>query len=264
MAEDVDTPAAAPADQAKPATRAGGLDVQRDRVAEQHRRPAAMAARSERDLKGAGDDARNDEDLMVAFAHGEPDAFAVLVRRHQRGLYNFLLRSVGDAGRAEELLQDVFVRVIRSKHRYQQTAKFTTWVYKIARNITIDESRRAKFRRHASLDAKRRRGAREGEGRAMIDRLPADQVGTDTAAAGPTIQRRISEAVAELPEEQRVVFLMRQLKGMSFKQIGEVVGAPENTVKSRMRYALEKLRQELSDMDPREAQGDARPGGESR
>jgi len=141
--------------------------------------------------------------------------------------------------------------VIRSKHRYQQTAKFSTWVYKIARNITIDESRRAKFRRHASLDAKRGGGADGGEGRAMIDRLAADDVGTDAAAEAPKIRRRIARAVADLPEEQRAVFLMRQLKGMSFKEIGEIVDAPENTVKSRMRYALEKLRTELSDIDPR-------------
>lgn len=248
MVEDADRSAGdAPA---TTSPRATGIEMPRDRV-----RAAAVSAPAV-DLPGTRpapevDDERSDEVLMLAFRDGETGAFAFLVRRHQRGLYNFLLRSVGDRGRAEELLQDVFVRVIRSKHRYQQTAKFSTWVYKIARNITIDESRRAKFRRHASLDAKRGRSRDGNEGRALVDRLAADEIGTDAAAEAPTIRNRIASAVAELPEEQRVVFLMRQLKGMSFKQIGEIVGAPENTVKSRMRYALEKLRTELGDMDPR-------------
>lgn len=250
MAEDAEQPASAEQEPVMSTRR--GLDVPRDRVV----RPLRESGHGVVD-GGASrettppDDPRADEALMIAFREGETEAFGVLVARHQRGLYNFLLRSVADRGRAEELLQDVFVRVIRSKHRYQQTAKFSTWVYKIARNITIDESRRAKFRRHASLDAKRGGGADGGEGRAMIDRLAADDVGTDAAAEAPKIRRRIARAVADLPEEQRAVFLMRQLKGMSFKEIGEIVDAPENTVKSRMRYALEKLRTELSDIDPR-------------
>lgn len=245
MAEDAEPSASA--DSTPVAAVRRELDVPRDRVPREERALAAAPVRT--------DDPRADEALMIAFREGETEAFGVLVARHQRGLFNFLLRSVADRGRAEELLQDVFVRVIRSKHRYRQTAKFTTWVYKIARNITIDESRRAKFRRHASLDAKR--GSSGDEGRAMIDRLAADEVSTDAAAEAPAIRARIADAVAELPEEQRAVFLMRQLKGMSFKEIGEAVDAPENTVKSRMRYALEKLRGELSDMDPRSDPGGA-------
>jgi RNA polymerase sigma-70 factor (ECF subfamily) len=73
-------------------------------------------------------------------------------------------------------------------------------------------------------------------------------VSVDDQAMGPTIQGRLKVAIDGLPEDQREVFLMRQLGGLSFKQIGEVVGAPENTVKSRMRYALEKLRGELQDL----------------
>ena len=82
----------------------------------------------------------------------------------------------------------------------------------------------------------------------MLDRTAAEQVSVDDEAMAPTIQRRLKEAVDQLPEDQREVFLMRQLGGLSFKQIGKVVGAPENTVKSRMRYALEKLREQLKDL----------------
>jgi RNA polymerase sigma-70 factor (ECF subfamily) len=190
---------------------------------------------------------RTDEALMLSFRDGDARAFEELVTRHRRGLFNFLLRSVQNRSRAEELLQEVFLRVVRSKDRYEKTAKLTTWLYTIARNLCVDESRRAKFRRTVSLDAPRR-GA-EDDSPAMVDTVPADQVATDEAAAAPQIRQRLAKAIDVLPEDQREVFLMRQISGLSFKEIGEIVGAPENTVKSRMRYALEKLRQELADFN---------------
>jgi RNA polymerase sigma-70 factor (ECF subfamily) len=190
---------------------------------------------------------RSDEDLMLAFGSGDSDAFAQLVARHQRGVFNYVLRSVRDRGRSEELLQDVFLRVVRAKDRYERTAKFTTWLYSIARNLCVDESRRARFRDHQSLDAKR--PGRDGdEGGTMLSRLPAKDVPTDEAAEAPTIRRRLSDAVDALPDEQREVFLLRQVSGLSFREIGETLDIPENTVKSRMRYALEKLRTQLADL----------------
>ena len=83
----------------------------------------------------------------------------------------------------------------------------------------------------------------------MLDSVAADQVPTDDAAAAPQIRARIAVAIDALPDDQREVFLMRQVSGLSFKEIGEIVGAPENTVKSRMRYALDKLRNELADFN---------------
>lgn len=189
-------------------------------------------------------DPRTDESLMEAFALGEAEAFDHLVRRHSRGLYNFLLRSVQSAHRAEELLQDVLVRVIRSKHRYRRSAKFTTWMYTIARNLCVDESRRARFRDHESLEAPR---GPDG-GRNLLSGLQADTVPTDARAEAVRLRSRMAHAVSRLPRDQREVFLMRQLGGLSFREIGDAVGAPENTVKSRMRYALEKLRGELSEL----------------
>lgn len=190
-----------------------------------------------------------DEALMSAYRTGDQRAFDVLVLRHSRGIYNFMLRSVRSPARAEELLQEVLVRVIRSKDRYQRSAKFTTWVYTIARNLCVDESRRARFRDHDSLDAPVRRGGRRKQG-SRLSGMPADQMSTDQAAEVPRLRRRLADAVDRLPGEQREVFLMRQLSGLSFREIGVAVGAPENTVKSRMRYALEKLRQELADLRP--------------
>lgn len=185
---------------------------------------------------------------MLAFRDGDASAFEFLVIRHRRPLFNFLLRSVHNRSRAEELLQEVFLRVVRAKERYQRTAKFSTWVYTIARNLCVDESRRQKFRRTQSLEQKR---GSDGGGLSVLDQSAAQQPDVDQQAQAPTLRRRMQAAVAVLPDEQREVFLMRQISGLSFKEIGEAVGAPENTVKSRMRYALEKLRSELADVDPR-------------
>lgn len=200
------------------------------------------------------DDATGDEALMQAFCKGDASSFETLVARHQRGVYNFLLRSVGQKARAEELLQEVFLRVVRAKARYTPSAKFTTWLYSIARNLCVDESRRAKFRKHQSLDAPRK-GSDGDQGSAMISSIPSKDVPTDEAAEAPTIRKRLSEAVSKLPVEQREVFLLRQVSGLSFREIAETVDIPENTVKSRMRYALEKLRSELGDL--RGAEGGA-------
>lgn len=198
---------------------------------------------------GRSSELRSDEALMLSFRDGDARAFEELVARHRRGLFNFLLRSVQNRSRAEELLQEVFLRVVRSKDRYERTAKLTTWLYTIARNLCVDESRRAKFRRVVSLDAPRR--GQEDDSPAMVETVAAEQVATDEAAAAPQIRERLAKAIAGLPDDQREVFLMRQMSGLSFKEIGDIVGAPENTVKSRMRYALEKLRQELADFDMR-------------
>lgn len=197
------------------------------------------------------DGARSDEDLMLAFRDGEAAAFELLVARHKRGLYNFLLRSVHDRSRSEEMLQEVFLRVIRAKDRYQRTARFTTWIYTIARNLCVDESRRQKFRRTVPLEAKRRGQAGGDEGQSILDVTEAKQVAPDAQSEAPKLRERVAAAIDGLPDDQREVFMMRQFGGLSFKQIGEAVGAPENTVKSRMRYALEKLRNDLSDIDPR-------------
>jgi RNA polymerase sigma-70 factor, ECF subfamily len=192
---------------------------------------------------------RSDEELMDEFRLGDADAFEVLVTRHSRGLYNFLLRSVHAPARAEELLQEVLLRVIRSKDRYRRSARFTTWVYTIARNLCVDESRRARFRDHESLDAPLRRRQAPGSA-SLMSTLASEELLPDLIAESPRLRERLNGAVLRLPSDQREVFLMRLMAGMSFREIGETVGAPENTVKSRMRYALDKLREELADLRP--------------
>src|ERR1041384_1901866 len=93
-----------------------------------------------------------DEDLMVLYQRGEVRAFELLLTRHRKPVYNFILRFVGDKETAEDLLQEAFMRVIRGAEAYKRQAKFTTWLYTIARNLCVDQTRRRKHRKHASLD----------------------------------------------------------------------------------------------------------------
>jgi RNA polymerase sigma-70 factor (ECF subfamily) len=183
-----------------------------------------------------------DVELLASYARGEAAAFAILLERHQRPLFNFLLRSTRNTTDAEDLLQETWTRVLRNPGGFDQRSKFTTWLYTIARNLCIDHARKGKHRRHASLDAH----ASEG-GSTLAQRVPAQQPDTERTAESERLGTRIAAAVETLPDEQREVFLLRQLQQMPFAEIAAVVGAPENTVKSRMRYALERLQTELAD-----------------
>jgi RNA polymerase sigma-70 factor (ECF subfamily) len=188
----------------------------------------------------------SDEQLMLRYQRGNARAFEVLLSRHYQPLYNFLLRYTGNRATAEELLQDVFTRVIRGAKDYKKRAKFTTWVYTIARNITIDHSRRQKFRRHRSLDAPM--GQAE-EGQALLDTVADSRpegLG-DRALADSQFKTHLNRALNSMNADQREVFLLREFQNLGFKEIAEIVKTSENTVKSRMRYALDFLRTALAD-----------------
>jgi RNA polymerase sigma-70 factor (ECF subfamily) len=185
-----------------------------------------------------------DEVLMVAYQKGDVRAFEILLTRHRRPVFNFILRYVGLRETAEDLMQETFLRVIKGAEAYQRQAKFTTWLYTIARNLCVDQSRRAKHRKAQSLDAPMNSSAESGT---LLDVIPANEIASDRQTVNKELHLKMEAALSRLSEEQREVFLMREFLDMPFKDIAQVVGVPENTVKSRMRYALEKLRLELDE-----------------
>ena len=185
-----------------------------------------------------------DEELMLAYQEGDVRAFEILLTRHRKPIFNFILRFVGSRELAEDLLQETFLRVIKGAARYERRAKFTTWLYTIARNLCVDQSRRAKHRRALSLDAPM---SKSGESGTLLDVVAGADLPSDRKAVSKQLHYKMHEALGNLSEEQREVFLMREFLDMPFKEIADVVGVPENTVKSRMRYALEKLRLELDE-----------------
>lgn len=192
------------------------------------------------------DSGESDLELLGRFHTGDHSAFATLVMRYQRPVYNFVLRSLGERQVAEDLTQEVFLRVVQGSGGFQSQAKFSTWLFTIARNLCVDHSRRMKHRKHASLDAP----SRDSEPAVkLVDRLPHQQPGTDRSAASPRIRERVKAALEHLPHEQREVFLLRQVDDLPFAEIAAICGIPENTVKSRMRYALERLQAALADFE---------------
>lgn len=188
---------------------------------------------------------------MLRYQRGDRGAFAELLRRHKTPLYNFVLRHLRSASAAEDITQETFLRVVQRAAEFKHEARFTTWLYTIARNQCIDHGRKMKLRRHPSLDAPATPGSGDDGSRPMLEVLadgrPDGNVGR--AAEWSAMRRSIVTAVEALPDEQREVFLLREVANLPFKEIAEVTGIAENTVKSRMRYALERLRVALSEFE---------------
>ena len=193
-------------------------------------------------------EAATDESLMRRFQSGDASAFEEMFRRHRRPIYNFILRFVGDRHTADDLLQEVFLRCVQGAANYQFQSKVTTWLYTIARNLCVDTGRKMVFRRHASLDGPASKND-DGGGPTLGERIASPDAGVDRSVIARQLQVRLKTAIESLSAAQREVFVMRQYSNLPFKQIAGIVGVPENTVKSRMRYALEQLRAILGEYE---------------
>ncbi|MFP2913232.1 RNA polymerase sigma factor [Pyxidicoccus sp. 3LFB2] len=189
----------------------------------------------------------SDERLMLAFQAGDARAFETLVRKHRTPVFNFVLRFVGHRARAEDVLQETWLKVVRSAGEYTPKAKFTTWLYTIARNLCVDSARKESYRQASSLEAPAA-GTDGDEGRPLGEGLPDTGASPERGAYNARLRPMLERALAALPEEQREVFILREYSGIPFKDIAEVTGVSENTVKSRMRYALDGLRRRLAEM----------------
>jgi RNA polymerase sigma-70 factor (ECF subfamily) len=188
-----------------------------------------------------------DEALMIRYQRGDRSAFATLVRRHQTALYNFALRQLRTPEVAQDVVQEAFMRVVQNAQDFKHEARFTTWVYTITRNLCIDQMRKRALRKHPSLDEGRQ--SSEGEGPTLGEQTADAKANVEREATGTELRERITQAVETLPDDQREVFLMREVANLPFKEIAEITGVPENTVKSRMRYALERLQAALSEFE---------------
>ncbi|MCC6142880.1 MAG: sigma-70 family RNA polymerase sigma factor [Candidatus Hydrogenedentes bacterium] len=185
---------------------------------------------------------QTDENLMLEHGRGSEAAFAELLRRHQRGVLNYMFRMVQNRHIAEELTQEVFLALVRNAGRYEPTAKFTTYLYTIASNIVSKEWARQKRRpKLFSLSAFWQRDKDDEE----CD--PLTFIGDDRANVLAAFQRgEISEAVnaalRQLPEHQREVFVLRRFQDMSYEDMAAVLDVPVGTVKSRVVRAERALR----------------------
>jgi RNA polymerase sigma-70 factor (ECF subfamily) len=184
---------------------------------------------------------RSDEDLVRGIKEGDLKAFSELVRRHERPLINFFYRQTWDKHRAEDMAQEIFLRLYRAMDRYDPRAKFTTYLYTMARNLWIDRIRSVMAQpKVASLD--NRVGGSETEARELI---PINTPEPGDAAERIEEMEDVRRALNQLPEEYRVVVLLAEFQQMRYQEIGEVLGIPVGTVKSRMHHAIERLKELL-------------------
>lgn len=184
-----------------------------------------------------------DEDLMGRYQAGEVQALGVLYDRYARRLKAFAWQQ--GARRPDDVVQDAFMRIVRNGASFKGNAKFKTWLFSIARNLCIDASRRDRFRIMPSLDQPVRDPDSATLGDRVADRAPAADA--HRATEGLQFRADFEVALAALPEEQREVFVLRQNSGLAFAEIAAVTGTNENTAKSRMRYALQALREALKE-----------------
>ena len=189
-----------------------------------------------------------DEMLMVRYQRGEREAFAELVRRHNRPIYNFVLRQLRVPSVSEDVTQDVFMRLVQNAADFKHEARFLTWLYTIARNLCIDQLRKISHRRHASLDQPLGESA---DGPSLLDSIsdPNPHASAERSAVSSEVRSSIVRAVDSLPDDQREVFLLREVANLPFRDIAEITGVGENTVKSRMRYALDRLKDAVCEFE---------------
>ena len=176
---------------------------------------------------------RSDEALMLAYAAGEAEAFEPLYARHRGPLFRFILRQVRVQATAEELFQDVWQKVVTARDRYRPEAKFSTWLYQIATNRLTDHWRAATHRPMASEDDL-----------ARLEREADPETPEHTLSVFEE-RRRLQRALEALPPDQREVVVLRLEQELSLEAIGEITGAGRETVKSRLRYAMDKLKSRL-------------------
>jgi RNA polymerase sigma-70 factor (ECF subfamily) len=183
---------------------------------------------------------RCDEALMLAHGEGDEDAFAELLRRHQRGILNYTYRMVQNRQIAEELTQEVFMALVRNARRYQPTAKFTTYLYTIASNIVSKEWSRRKCRpKLFNLS----HWSRDDDGHEdPLERMGDDKANVETAFQRGEVSEAVNEALRRLPEHQREAFVLRRFHDLSYEEISEVTQSPIGSAKSRVVRAERALR----------------------
>jgi RNA polymerase sigma-70 factor (ECF subfamily) len=179
-----------------------------------------------------------DEELMLRYRDGDAAAFDRLYERHRAGLYRFILRQCRHRAEADEVFQDVWMNLIGARGRYQPSAKFRTFLFQIARNRVIDLMRRSHEGGVLSIDE-----AHGASGVTLAEWLPAEAALEPQAIAERhAVSRELKAAIAALPFVQREALLLHEDGGLSLDEIAALTGAGRETVKSRLRYALGRLR----------------------
>jgi RNA polymerase sigma-70 factor (ECF subfamily) len=205
--------------------------------------------------------ARTDVQLMLDVKAGDEASFGFLLQKYRTPLVNFLFRMVRDQATAEDLAQEVFLRVYRARKQYSPSAKFTTWMFRIATNLALNSVRDNRYRKmETSIDA-----PQSNEEEKVTRDLPAREMRIDEHLVEQARVDMIRRAVESLPEKQRVAVLLHKYEEMDYSEIARVLECSESALKSLLFRAYETLRVELAPMvGPMAGKGMPHRAGEGR
>lgn len=183
-----------------------------------------------------------DEQLMKELAAGNHEAFEEILRRYETQVITYCYTWMRNRDSAEDLAQETFLRVFRNAARYMPVAKFTTWLYKIATNLCINESKKGQIRSSRSLDEP---AGSDPDGTRIIERLANKGNAPLTEAEKHEAQSLIERAIAHLPDDQRTTLVMVEYHHMPYQEIAEILGVTVSAIKMRVKRARETLRETL-------------------
>ena len=202
--------------------------------------------------------ARSDVQLMLDVKAGDEESFELLLRKYRTPLVNFLYRVVRDSASAEDLAQEVFLRVYRARTQYAPSAKFTTWMFRIATNLALNAKRDGRYRQmEVTIDQSVEGGESDQPVLELADRKPGIEHELMARDRSATIRR----AIQALPEKQRAAVLLHKYQEMDYDEIAKVLECSESALKSLLFRAYETLRVQLA---PLVTQPVAQRGGEGR
>ncbi|MDP6538006.1 MAG: sigma-70 family RNA polymerase sigma factor [Planctomycetota bacterium] len=182
--------------------------------------------------------------LMLAWQGGDEEAFERLVEEYSPRVYALLTRFVGRRSVREDMVQEVFLRVVRSRDRYQPTARFSTWLYRIAFNLSVNETQRGAGNKTLSLDVPF--AADEGEHGSLGDLQESEVEDPSAALERDDVVLAVRAAIAALPEKQRMALILAKYHDYPYVEIADVLGSSEKAIKSLIHRARESLRETLS------------------
>ena len=183
-----------------------------------------------------------DEMLVRRTLDGDKAAYGLLVARYQTRIHSFVFRYLGNAADAEDLTQEVFIRAYRNLHRFRGEAKFSTWLYQIAKNMAFNKLREFKRRVYGWLKPNHT----NDEGEPLIEQIASDDRDPESLLEGRESNHHVQKAIAELNPVWRAALILRDIEEMSYEEIGEILGLAQGTVKSRIHRARSQLKEKLA------------------
>jgi len=190
---------------------------------------------------------RTDEELMELYRRGSRDAFEELFARHHRRVVQFAYRMTGDQARAEEAAQEIFLRIARGASTWQHTAKFSTWMYTVARRTTLNYIRDQK---EEGGKVPILPGEEADDGSPAVQVQGPAELNPEEMAWSAEIRERFIQALQRLPESHRAAFVLNRGDGLSYEEVAAVLGITTQAVKSRIFRAREMLMESLSEVLP--------------